>query len=222
MDQIYYPIVPVSRSKEIVLDTDSQDAAFLSEEITVLNNEVQALEEEVLQLETSVHRFTTHLSHHPEISKLLEHAEELQRKLDASIEKPKPIVSEDVKKLFKKIAKNTHPDKTDDADLHNLFLEAKRAYEENDYASLEIIQDGIKSVKKKKWEKLERKLKLLNSIKMELQIRKDAIYNSDTFKLLVAYTAGDKLLPIALYKQHLENTIKDLTFKISLFQEKPS
>ena len=56
---------------------------------------------------------------------------------------------EKIKKLFKRIASKTHPDKTKDPFLQELFVRARLCVRANDYASLLNIWDAIKLSKKK-------------------------------------------------------------------------
>ena len=53
------------------------------------------------------------------------------------------VASAKVKKLFRRIANKTHPDKTDDPEYHQLFRTAKQYYKENDYDGLQEIWNYI-------------------------------------------------------------------------------
>lgn len=58
---------------------------------------------------------------------------------DEEAEKQQKEQSQKVKKLFRKIANKTHPDKTKDIELHALFLQARKCYVRDDYSGLQLI-----------------------------------------------------------------------------------
>lgn len=78
----------------------------------------------------------------PEQDDAVRNAETVMR-ANKRMAQPKGFKSERVRKLFQKISKRTHPDKTNDALMHDLFRQAKKAYEENDVEALQDIFDHI-------------------------------------------------------------------------------
>ena len=63
---------------------------------------------------------------------------------DDEEEKPSaPPKNKDVKKLYRKIAEKTHPDKVGNNDLAEIFSKAAKAYSENDIATLLDLAGGL-------------------------------------------------------------------------------
>jgi len=58
-------------------------------------------------------------------------------------EKPAAPKNKDLKKLYRKIAENTHPDKTGNNQYADLFSEAARAYDQNDIGKLLEIAGNL-------------------------------------------------------------------------------
>ncbi len=56
---------------------------------------------------------------------------------------PVPVLSDQNKKIFKKIAHETHPDKNKGKEKTKLFLEAKEAVQDGDWFSLYEICSGL-------------------------------------------------------------------------------
>jgi hypothetical protein len=75
--------------------------------------------------------------------------------------------SADVKTLYRKISSLCHPDKTDDKQKHELYIEAKKAYEEGDGDHLEYLystivdQNSSFSAKKRNKEDLQKSIDAL-------------------------------------------------------------
>lgn len=81
--------------------------------------------------------------------------EEYKRMMDAAkknaspgsseeAEKKKPTPTRDMKKLYRRISKATHPDKVDSEVLTEYFSQASEAYEECDMATLFVIASTLK------------------------------------------------------------------------------
>lgn len=102
--------------------------------------------------------------------------------------------SSKVKKLFNRIARLTHPDKTDDPILNELFVEARRRLNYNDYEGLlEIMECVTKNVSL-----LFRKLTIrIAKLEHELStafVQWSMIERSDMYKLTKACMKGDPFL----------------------------
>lgn len=74
-----------------------------------------------------------------------------------------------VKKLFKRIAARTHPDKTSDLHLHELFLRAKACSVVNDYDGLQMIWESINT---------NRARSILNALMSRLETLRASVNNS--------------------------------------------
>jgi hypothetical protein len=96
---------------------------------------------------------------------------------DTSKSKTKPKIKKDIdaKALYRKISRLCHPDKTDDVEKHKLYVEANKAYEENDGEQLEYLysvlieQNEVKFEKRQK-EDLERAIESLRK-KLKKEIK---------------------------------------------------
>ena len=55
----------------------------------------------------------------------------------------KPTIDSDVKKIYRKIVKSTHPDKIKNPKLNELYLEATNAYEINDLVTLYKVSSEL-------------------------------------------------------------------------------
>jgi hypothetical protein len=55
----------------------------------------------------------------------------------------KPTIDSDVKKIYRKIVKSTHPDKINNPKLNELYLEATSAYETNDLVTLYKVSSEL-------------------------------------------------------------------------------
>jgi len=92
---------------------------------------------------------------HPGVSERQEEASRARAQAEESAQaaksakEPRPTPSDDLKKLYREVAKNVHPDlATDQADRdrrERLMAEANRAYEEGDEAKLQAILNSWKS-----------------------------------------------------------------------------
>jgi len=66
---------------------------------------------------------------------------EIEMPIDEVVTESKPFK---IKNLYRQIAKSTHPDKNDQENLRELYLEAQKAYESNDLVQIITICDKLK------------------------------------------------------------------------------
>tara|TARA_R100001443_G_scaffold103816_1_gene112277 strand:+ start:630 stop:1184 length:555 start_codon:yes stop_codon:yes gene_type:complete len=79
-----------------------------------------------------------------EYEKMMKRAKELSKdKKDEELEKEKKQKSKDMKKLYRRISKATHPDKVDSEVLTGYFSEASEAYNDGDLATLFVIASTL-------------------------------------------------------------------------------
>jgi hypothetical protein len=80
-----------------------------------------------------------------EYKKMLEHADKNKDdSKDDEAEEKKPTPTKEMKKLYRRISKITHPDKIDSEVLNDYFSQASEAYEECDIATLFVIASTLK------------------------------------------------------------------------------
>lgn len=94
-------------------------------------------------------------------------------------------------KLFRMIANKTHPDKTDDPELHLLFVTAKEYRQNGDYEGLKRIWDYITgqaaSAERKLEEELRKRLVEILQEMVMLEQQLEYMRHSDDYQLLDAY-----------------------------------
>lgn len=97
------------------------------------------------------------LSHHPELKDAFEStlnqrmersirmAEQLasEGRPDVQVDEDRPEQNPKVKKLYREIAKLTHPDKVDDARLNDIYLDAGKSYKKEDIIGLYGVCDRL-------------------------------------------------------------------------------
>lgn len=137
-------------------------------------------------------------------------------------------VSEKVKKLFRKIANRTHPDKTKDTKLHALFVAAKAAYKKNDYDSLEMIWRQVSGKVSNLFNAMFSRLKELRELVAQRTLEKRVLESSDAYRMMRDFQ-NDQHRPHveAHYRRLLENQISQTLAAIraldpSRYAPKPS
>ncbi len=98
---------------------------------------------------------------------------------------------QNIVKLFRMIANKTHPDKTDDPELHLLFVTAKEYRQNGDYEGLKRIWDYItgqaESAERKREEELRKRLEEILQEMSMLEQQLEYMRHSDDYQLLNAY-----------------------------------
>ncbi len=98
---------------------------------------------------------------------------------------------QNIVKLFRMIANKTHPDKTDDPELHMLFVTAKEYRQNGDYEGLKRIWDYItgqaESAERKREEELRKRLEEILQEMSMLEQQLEYMRHSDDYQLLNAY-----------------------------------
>lgn len=57
-----------------------------------------------------------------------------------------PTPTAEIKRLYRQIAARSHPDKTDDPNMHRLFIAAKSAYEVRDIETIRMVHKAVMTV----------------------------------------------------------------------------
>lgn len=100
---------------------------------------------------------------------------------------PRKEQSKRVKKLFQKIARLTHPDKTDDPEKHKLFQVAKAYYDANDYEGLEaimrILNGKASSLFDRLFKRLREEIEALHAAEATLKAMKE----SEDYQILTVF-----------------------------------
>lgn len=73
------------------------------------------------------------------------------------------------KKIYREIVKLTHPDKVDDIELHELYMEAKEAYEDYDLFELYFIGKSLNIKLKLSFDEMDTLNKLIESKKESIK-----------------------------------------------------
>jgi hypothetical protein len=120
------------------------------------------------------------------------HNEQHNKRMSEQMEEQHVKVSEKVKKLFRKIAAKTHPDKTTDLKLQALFVEAKKAYAQDDYAALQVIWDQVRGKASNLFERMMTRLQELRNIIAQRRLEKARVQMSDPYRMMVDYTSEEK------------------------------
>jgi DNA repair exonuclease SbcCD ATPase subunit len=133
------------------LATTQADITSLKKQISELKEELRMLEGNhkklIADIESSFDKMKEeNQSYEAMHEKLLDdiHYLELETKTfddEPEDESPTPKKNKDVdaKSVYRKISSLCHPDKTEDPKLHELYIEAKKAYEDNDGEHLEFL-----------------------------------------------------------------------------------
>jgi uncharacterized membrane-anchored protein YhcB (DUF1043 family) len=124
--------------------------------------------------------------------KMLDEVSDLEDELNLGIEEEPPTKKKDadpdLKLLYRKISSMAHPDKTNDGKLHELYIEAKKAYETGDMSRIEylyatLVTGGDMDFSVDNRSKLQ---KAIDSLNEELQKQKaelESLYNSAGYKI---------------------------------------
>ena len=137
-------------------------------------------------------------------------------------------VSDRVKKLFRKIANRTHPDKVSDPDKHAMFVAAKKAYAKDDYDSLLMIWRTLENTASKLFKAMFSRLKELQELVAAKLLSKRQIEMSEPYRMAVDYADDRKRSHVERhYRRLLDQQIKQTiaviqTLDPKRYQPKPS
>ena len=115
----------------------------------------------------------------------------------------KPTIDSDVKKIYRKIVKSTHPDKIKNPKLNELYLEATNAYETNDLVTLYKVSSEL--MIEFEWSE-----SILEQVKDKILNYKSQISfleSTYTFKWLKSSSEDDKLKIILSFIENKLNNI---------------
>lgn len=115
----------------------------------------------------------------------------------------KPTIDSDVKKIYRKIVKSTHPDKIKNPKLNELYLEATSAYEINDLVTLYKVSSEL--MIEFEWSE-----SILEQVKDKIINYKSQISfleSTYTFKWLKSSSEDDKLKIILNFIENKLNNI---------------
>ena len=114
--------------------------------------------------------------------------------------KPKIKKDIDAKSLYRKISRLCHPDKTDDPEKHKLYVEANKAYEENDGEQLEYLYSVLIEQNEVKFEKRQKEdlEKAIESLKKKL---KKELYEYEELTSSLSYLIHKRYISDAVTKQ---------------------
>ena len=115
----------------------------------------------------------------------------------------KPTIDSDVKKIYRKIVKSTHPDKIKNTKLNELYLEATSAYETNDLVTLYKVSSEL--MIEFEWSE-----SILEQVKDKIINYKSQISfleSTYTFKWLKSSSEDDKLKIILSFIENKLNNI---------------
>lgn len=115
----------------------------------------------------------------------------------------KPTIDSDVKKIYRKIVKSTHPDKIKNPKLNELYLEATSAYETNDLVTLYKVSSEL--MIEFEWSE-----SILEQVKDKILNYKSQISfleSTYTFKWLKSSNEDDKLKIILSFIENKLNNI---------------
>ena len=115
----------------------------------------------------------------------------------------KPTIDSDVKKIYRKIVKSTHPDKIKNPKLNELYLEATSAYETNDLVTLYKVSSEL--MIEFEWTE-----SILEQVKDKIVNYKSQISfleSTYTFKWLKSSNEDDKLKIILSFIENKLNNI---------------
>ena len=115
----------------------------------------------------------------------------------------KPTIDSDVKKIYRKIVKSTHPDKIKNPKLNELYLEATSAYETNDLVTLYKVSSEL--MIEFEWSE-----SILEQVKDKIINYKSQISfleSTYTFKWLKSSSEDDKLKIVLSFIENKLNNI---------------
>jgi len=115
----------------------------------------------------------------------------------------KPTIDSDVKKIYRKIVKSTHPDKIKNPKLNELYLEATSAYEANDLVTLYKVSSEL--MIEFEWTE-----SILEQVKDKIVNYKSQISfleSTYTFKWLKSSSEDDKLKIVLSFIENKLNNI---------------
>lgn len=135
---------------------------------------------------------------------------EEQAEADSSSKKSQKVI-----KLFRKIAKRTHPDKTSDPKMHELFRAARIAYAKNDYESLDMIWRQVSGKVSNLFNAVFSRLKELRELVALRQLEKRRLTTSDPYRMMMDFEDPESRDHVERhYRKLLEEQIKKTLFAI--------
>lgn len=222
--------------KELELATLENELAFFER---IYAQQVGKLYVELDQLDAEIARELHRLHHDPEHQARYEAAEQkahanqqaVDEKLSREAQKH-PVPSEDVRNLFRKIAKIIHPDLATDEDDRafrtHLMARANAAYKSNDKAALEKIltewehrseQPVPETTRLAFGDILERQINQIQARIRDIEIRIEIMKNSDLYKLMSRVEQAQKhgqdlLSDMAINIQTQINAARELLLRL--------
>jgi seryl-tRNA synthetase len=112
-------------------------------------------------------------------------------------------------KLFKKIAFKTHPDRTDDPNLHVLFVAAKECRNKGDLAGLQEIWDFVSGKVSKLSSELTRKIKEIQDAIVYLELQLDRLRQGEDYQLMTLFERDSKVV-LAQFRKSYDAKYKSL------------
>ena len=133
-----------------------------------------------------------------------------------SDEEDKPE-SQELKKLFQRIAQRTHPDRTDDPEKHLLFLSAKECRKNHDLQGLKEIWAILQNETSALLNKLLKQVEEERQAVYELQRQHDFIRGSFDYQILQTFEL-DKMAVLVITRKNLEERKIQLRAHLMMLQ----
>jgi DNA repair exonuclease SbcCD ATPase subunit len=122
------------------------------------------------------------------------------------------VMKAECKKLFRRIAMLSHPDRVNDVKKNRLFEEARVAYKENDLITLENVASNLFSTKRdlRSLEKLRKRFEMLKQDYDNKSKLLEETLNSKNHRIVHLYTYGDaqgRAQALSTYETHLREQL---------------
>lgn len=199
-EAIHERIAQINLSKEKVSATLRHLTDRLGKMFRVLNSSTQDLQEEMVRVRQEI--LSVQQKMREQVLKEAEYNRSPPDDLDAEFEQfdgdrarfesqvefqtDELPVSEDASlvKMFRVIASKTHPDKTDDPELHALFIQAKEFRRQGDLEGIKNIYNYVTGKVNRLLDALMKKLEASLENLRFLEMQLDAVRRSDDYRLL--------------------------------------
>lgn len=156
----------------------------------ILREKYKVLVDELLQYENLLEKIkSTSVVEKEQAAKEQTFGEE--QTLEKEIEEHVKYRTNKLKSIYRKITMKTHPDRTTDKILNELFLEAKSCYKANDLQGLEEVWECVKI---KKSRLLSRLIERISKLKLELDkasIEFGKLINSNSYRMSIDYFSNN-------------------------------
>lgn len=222
LDKVRRDIEQMGHELEISCPILTRELSELREELEALfmerTNQQRDESEDDIQEEIDIDELQLNAADEAELERMMKEVKKIQEhnasfaknRADRRADKKKQAArAEKVKKLYRKIANKTHPDKVKDERLHELFRAATEAFNANDLESLEMIMQEVTSAGSWLMRSLLSRLKEIKIKISNVRGSLDVVYSTEQYRMLKDFKDEEGKRHVKkFYRDRIEREIK--------------